>query len=410
MIHSTRDPLRVAVAQLGARRHYAVPEALRAAGLLDSFVTDLYAASPWLGRAARWLDSSRLLDRVSPGIPRAKVRHFPWFGFRRAWRSRRTRSASERLQAYLEANRAFGILVCGHWPAGANAFYAFNSAGLEIFEEAKRRGHRCFLDQITAPWAIEEPLVEEERLRWPGWEPAGVERSAWEPLAIREQKEWALANAIICGSEFVRNGIVRLGGPAQKCVVVPYGVNDSAVRSSPRERHTGPLRVLFAGSLQLRKGIQYLDGAARALSPDTAVFRAVGASQISSRAMQELAVRMDLRGAVRRSAMQDEYEWADLLVVPSISEGSANVAYEALAAGLPVIATAHAGTVVRDDVEGYIVGVRDPQAIAQRIEALASDRDLWSRLSAGATARSREFTWSTYAERLANAISEGTRT
>lgn len=406
----SRNTGHVAVAQLGARRHYAVPEALQAAGVLDTLLTDLYATSPWLRLGAKLLrstsESARLLGRESAGIPHATVRQFPVFGLRRAWQSRKTRSKTDRLRQYLEANRTFCRLVCENWPASADTLYVFNSAGLEILEEAKRRGCVCVVDQITAPWAIEEPLLEEERQRWPGWEEGATDRAAWDPLAEREQTEWALADVIICGSEFVRDGVARLGGPVEKCVVVPYGVRDASLRTSPRDRHDGPLRVLFAGTLQLRKGVQYLLEAARLVPAGSAVFRLAGASQFNASALEGFAGQADVLGAVPRSDMGAQYEWADVLVAPSISEGSANVCYEALAAGLPVIATANTGSIVRDGADGYIVPIRDAQTIADRITAVAASKELWSKLSAGAATRAAEHTWSKYAERLVMAISK----
>ena len=65
------------------------------------------------------------------------------------------------------------------------------------------------------------------------------------------------------------------------------------------------------------------------------------------------------------------YQQADIFVLPSIEEGSALVTYEAMACGLPVVTTPNAGSVVRDGVEGFIVSIRDPDALAERIESVA---------------------------------------
>jgi glycosyltransferase involved in cell wall biosynthesis len=58
-----------------------------------------------------------------------------------------------------------------------------------------------------------------------------------------------------------------------------------------------------------------------------------------------------------------------VFVFPSICEGSATVTYEALASGIPVIATPNTGSVVRDGIDGHIVPMRNPEAIAQSIES-----------------------------------------
>jgi glycosyltransferase involved in cell wall biosynthesis len=93
-----------------------------------------------------------------------------------------------------------------------------------------------------------------------------------------------------------------------------------------------------------------------------------------------------------------------VFLLASICEGSATVCYEALAAGLPVVTTPNAGSVIRDGIDGFIVPIRDGPAIAGRLRLLAGDRERLSWMSANATARSREFTVEKYGDRLVGAI------
>jgi glycosyltransferase involved in cell wall biosynthesis len=102
--------------------------------------------------------------------------------------------------------------------------------------------------------------------------------------------------------------------------------------------------------------------------------------------------------------MAAHYRWADVLVLPSICEGSATVCYEALAAGLSVITTPNAGSVVRDGLDGFVVPIRDARALAEKLEQLASDPRLLADMSASAAARACEFTIAGYAERLLSVI------
>src|SRR5262249_26998163 len=157
--------------------------------------------------------------------------------------------------------------------------------------------------------------------------------------------EWQLADIIVCGSSFVRDGIADCGGPAERCVVVPYGV-DHRFRLPPRTDHDAPLRVLVVGAVGLRKGSPYVLAAARALR-GRAAFRLVGAIEASPRASVLLSEVVELTGSVPRSAMLQHFAWADVLLLPSVCEGSATAIYEALAASLPVICTANSGSVVR---------------------------------------------------------------
>ena len=90
----------------------------------------------------------------------------------------------------------------------------------------------------------------------------------------------------------------------------------------------------------------------------------------------------------------------DVFLLPSVSEGSAGVCYEALAAGLPVITTPNAGSVVRDGIDGFIVPIRSPEAIIEKLDRLASDPDLLAFMSKNARERSADYTLERYGERL----------
>ncbi len=90
------------------------------------------------------------------------------------------------------------------------------------------------------------------------------------------------------------------------------------------------------------------------------------------------------------------YRGADVLVLPSLLEGSALVVLEAMASGLPVIVTENTGAdAVRDGVEGFVVPVRSPEAIAARLEELASP-EVRRRMGDAGRARSLAFTWEAF--------------
>jgi len=94
------------------------------------------------------------------------------------------------------------------------------------------------------------------------------------------------------------------------------------------------------------------------------------------------------------------YQWADVFVFPTICDSFGIVQVEALAAGLPVITTANAGSVVRAGIDGFIVPIRDAAAIAEKLDRLAADPDLLKKMSFAAVDRAREFSWEKYGERL----------
>lgn len=399
------------VAQLGARRHYAVPRALHSRGLLSRFVTDLCADRPPLSWADALLPRSgrpgavqRMLGRHVEGVPPGLIRHMPAFALSPGL----SRKDGERATEYwARRNAAFGEAVCARGFGDADCVYGFNGAALEIFEKARAEGRRTVLDQTAAPWRYNRELLQAEMAAWPDWEDSTGEQDVSGRLGEREEAEWALADAIVCGSAFAAGAVSDCGGPGERCHVAPYA-GHIAPASTPRDdvRTAGPLRVLFVGSLQLRKGVPYLAAAAEALAGPDFEFRAVGKSGLTEAGRARLAAHCDLVGEVPRAGVAAHYDWADVFVLPTLSEGSANVVYEAMAAGLPVVVTPNAGSVVTDGVDGLVIPARDAEALAAALARLAADADLRAALGAAAKKTIAETTLDCYAGRLIAALPE----
>jgi glycosyltransferase involved in cell wall biosynthesis len=391
--------------------HYAVPRALHSHNLLERLFTD--AVSPVVNRRlgdllfslgiGRWNLLRKWLDRQPTGIPREKVTAFQCLGIDYALRLRLARNREQSLRAFLWAGRAFGHKVISTELRNAEAVYVYNSAGLEILQYAGRRGLFRALEQTIVPIAVERELLAHEHARWPDWEHADASGEMTQEYAERELQEWRNADLVLCGSQFVIDGISACGGPWDKCLVVPYGVEPLPLHacSVPSRKN---LNVLFMGTVCLRKGIPYLYRAASLLSKTRFHIRVVGPSVLTRDAQSELSRAVDVFGPVPRSQTIDHYGWADILVLPSICEGSATVSYEALSAGIPVIATASAGTVVRDGIDGFIIPSRDPEAIASRLELLARDRVLLDQMRHQARARAVEYSLDRYGANLVAAL------
>ncbi len=407
-------PKRFTVAQLGARMHYAVPRILHQAAALERLYTDICANRGWprlFGLLPRGLKPDpvrRLLARIPHGVPADRVTAFNCFGREYAHRRWRAGSQSEQTRVHLWAGREFCRLVLSKGFDSAAGVYCFNSAGLEILEEGKRRGLRGIVEQTIAPKRIECELLETEQRQFQGWEACSDEDGSAAEFMEREAAEWQTADRIVCGSEFVVEGIRRSGGPVGKCVVVPYGVDSPLEIPHYTEKESSTagreLRVLTVGAVGLRKGSPYVLEAAKRLK-GKATFRMVGSVGVTPEIQGRLREHLDLAGPLPRSEMAPQFRWADVFLLPSICEGSATVTYEALAYGLPVICTPNTGSVIRDGREGFIVPIRDSKAIVDRIERLAAHPEFVSELGANACCRAHEFSVEAYGRRLLEALS-----
>ncbi|MEM2001640.1 MAG: glycosyltransferase family 4 protein [Candidatus Methanomethylicaceae archaeon] len=407
------DKPRILVAQLGARRRYAVPVALHQAGMLGLLVTDV-TANDLVGRLARvgqriWPNAflKKLASRQVGQIPPEKIKTFPWFGLRRRLRAIVKEGKAVRLR-HARDNARFAARVAKLALNSFDAVYVFNGAGLEIARAAKEAGIKVILDQTSAPVRVEEQILAEERKRWPGWEPASVVNIGWELLAEREEAEWELADIILCGSQYVHDALVHAGVPSVKCRVVstgvcpkpPFEVTSGLIDKRFRERI-----VLFAGTLCLQKGIPYLVEAARQLKGFARVV-AVGPSMLSEKALSYVREVLDYRGNLPPRALWEEYRSAGILVLPTLSEGSANVCFEALAAAVPVITTLNAGSIIEGSQDGFIVPIRDGQAIAQASQHAFENQETYSRMAERCITKAARFSTTRYHLDLAAALQD----
>lgn len=399
----------VVVSQLGARMHYAVPRIFASENQLAHFYTDICATKSWPrlvnGLPKNFLPSSvkRLVGRVPKGVAPELISTFPGFGLRSAVRRLRLANVVEETEHAVWAGSEFSRLVVSSGFHGAAGLYAFAGDALEQMVAAKQQGMWTAVEQMIAPREVVEELVGSEQQSFPDWAGPHTDNAHAKVFAEREKAEWELADIIICPSEFVRRNVIARGGKAERCVVVPYGIDP---QYPPQDiiRIGGPLRVLTVGQVGLRKGSPYVAEAARLLGP-SAIFRMAGPSNLPDRVMAHLSKHVELRGIVPRAEMAAEYEWADVFLLPSICEGSATAIYEALAAGLPVVCTENAGSVVRDGIDGFIVPIRDGTAIAKAITTLADNVGMRAAMSESAVARAADFTVERYGKRLLSALS-----
>jgi starch synthase len=261
---------------------------------------------------------------------------------------------------------------------------------IESFKRARVLAGRTVLDYPIARVEAGQAILREEARLRPDF--ADSMRSAEMPRSYldRMAEEVQLADAIVVGSTFAArsfDGIV----PAGRVHVVPYGVDTSAFRPADVR-----LRVLFGGTLTQRKGIGYLLDAMGLLDPSRFELTVAGSVPGSGAGLRWYEGSFRHLQGIRPQDMPTVYRAADVLVLPSLLEGSALVVLEAMASGLPVIVTENTGAdAVRDGVEGFVVPVRSPEAIAARLEELASP-ELRRRMGAAARSRALAFEWDAF--------------
>lgn len=406
-------PARWFVSQIGAREHYAVARAFHRAGQLACLYTELWcccgrgllACGPAAARA--------LAARQHPELPAGKVVRFT-LGYAVNRLAARWRRRAGRLAVFEEYNdigawfarRVAAALEREDLGAG-DAFFGYDTGMLETLPLLRQRGVLSIVDQID-PGQVERDLVYEESQRWPGW----ADIPAAKPVAYNERlaEEWRLSSLVLVNSPWSKTALIQQGVPAEKIIVVPLAFEPptEAAPRPPRD-FSGPLHVLWIGSVIIRKGIQYLLAAARELASSNMRFTVAGPLGISQQVVARAPANVRFLGRVTRDQTRDLYRQAHVFVLPTISDGFAITQLEAMAEGVPVITTPNCGEVVTPGVDGMIVPVRDSQALAAALRQLDADRAQLAAMAQATAAKAQQFTLAHFTQRLEAEIARAAR-
>ena len=394
--------------QLGAREHYAIPRALFRLGTLDWLVTDAWIPS---SSVLPKISGRSLADRFHNELSDARVLAFNSSAilFEMLARARRLTE----WETIIERNQWFQRKVIRALDSQLSTrscqpiLLSYSYAALEPFRFAKSRGWKTLLLQID-PGPEEQRIVAEEVARVPAlageWQVAPVDYwSSW-------RQECDLADRIIVNSEWSREGLMRSGIPTQKLTLIPLAYEASEggdqkseiqqVRSYPaRFTQERPMRVLFLGQVNLRKGIARLLQAAQTLRDEPVEFWIVGPVQIANAETAADNARVKWFGPVARKETANKYKAADVFILPTLSDGFAITQLEAQAYGLPVISSKTCGGIVENGRNGIILEEPSAPCIAAAIRECMVDPNRLQTLAAGSY-RGNEFTIDMLGQRL----------
>lgn len=403
---------RVLVIHSGARHNYALPAAFAEAGMLEGFYTDV-CAGRGIGLAAEMVREIPLPKRLAAARDRLVGRRPPALVLQRTltddlealrYEAERRWANDEvgRFQALHRHARRRGRRMMRHGLGRATHVFNVLGEGGDLLDAARSRGLPVLTDIILA--LSSDSIVRREYEAFPDWGPAPVDREAATGGGCHPTEHLLrTTNVFVCPSPFVADDLVANWGVDRMATrIVPYAISDAWFSLTPRPV---PGRVLFVGSAERRKGIHYLAMAAGRLRGQGRRYEFRVAGGVAPEVRDKPVCRaLSFLGRVPRARIAEEFATADVLVLPTLAEGSASVTYEALAAGVPVITTNAAGSVVRHDVDGLIVPERDPDALAAAIEHIVEDRGRRDAMAAGARAHATQYSWRRYGERLFQAI------
>ncbi len=398
--YSTRP--RVAVLQEGDRFDYAIPIALQRAGILERVFTDWYTRTGSIESAATQLmhlcksDRAKwMTHRFSDELDPAKVRSKPTLLLSKWWQGRSTKTE---IESQASRSEAIGKWVLEQGLGEANALLGdVRFVSPSLCSTAKSYGLKVITEQSTAPCGLEHAEAAKQLAKFPAW---SHEKSAASGhlLAEIEEGTWESSDVVTCMSDYTRAGLLAGGVPAEKIVVVPFPVS----RVAPIDRRTrrGPVTVGFVGPISLRNGAPYFFDVARRLDPAKVRFVMVGPVEIDGEMLTQHRDEVELPDPTQQKAA-GWMEQFDIFLFPTTFDGSAAAVATAMMAGLPVVTTRNAGSMVQQGIDGFICPYDDVDRMAHCIQVLASDPELRHQMGAAGRACVEPYDVDSYGRKMA---------
>jgi glycosyltransferase involved in cell wall biosynthesis len=280
---------------------------------------------------------------------------------------------------------------------------SLSSTGLLGGQVVQERGGLYICDRGSSHIVFQNNILREEYKLW-----NQDYQDTDGRIVEREIAEYEVADFITVPSSFNVRSFIKQGVDSSKLQRIPYGGNLSRFYVK-NEKKGERFVVLFVGNFSIRKGAGYLLEAFSRFKHSKKELWIIGPiPRTTKRILQRFNLSsVRFLGRVENSKLIDFYNAASVFVLPSIEEGLAMVQGEAMACGCPVIVTENTGgeDLFRNNDGGFIVPIRDPRAIVEKLTLLSDDKELREKMSYDASqVIHRCGGWAIYGDQYVNFI------
>ena len=221
----------------------------------------------------------------------------------------------------------------------------------------------------------------------------------------RRDEELSLANLIICNSNFTKNSLIDAGVKPSKITVIPLGFPEVII-GEPKK--TDIFIFMYAGNLSFNKGIHILVEAWKELNlaPNKAELHLYGTYFLPEKLRQGLPKNVHFFGNVQHQELMSVYKRANVFVNPTLADGFGMVITEAMANGLPVLASRNSAApdLIEDTVDGLLMeGGNKNELIEKKLWCYQHSDDLLE-MGSKARVKAQRYTWSDYRKALVETL------
>lgn len=221
-------------------------------------------------------------------------------------------------------------------------------------------------------------------------------------------KVWRHAGSVVSNSTGLKE-LALQSSRSQVISIIPNGIDAEEFKVFPEKEHDGYVRILCVSRLTPRKGIRYLLQAMKILLAKDAARKIelwIAGEGDEMEFLKQLSSELGISdkvkffGRVAHENVVKYYQTADIFCLPSLNEGMSNTMLEALATGMPIVATVTGGTaeLVRDGENGFFIKQRSAEDIAEKLERLIVDEGLRERFGQASRKRAETMSWKNVAK------------
>lgn len=280
------------------------------------------------------------------------------------------------------------------------------NGGAGAIKKAKQCGMKVIVDHSIAHTSYLRKVLnpEYERLGLN----CGYNTNFWD-LITENCKE---ADCILVNSDFVKQTFVEEGFDENKVKVAYLGVRPDFFSLKTSYSINKQLQILFTGGFGVRKGARYIIEATKQLDEMGVNYRlvVVGACEmleIDSLLKEYKSKNLQFVGFVPQDELKHYFITSDIYLFPSLAEGCASSGMEAMAAGLPVIATKESGLPIDSGIDGVVIRSKDSGEIVNAVMSLVKDKSKRERYGLNAARKIKEkYSWEQYAETVVSYYKE----
>ncbi|MCU0322495.1 MAG: glycosyltransferase family 4 protein [Chitinophagaceae bacterium] len=399
--------MKVLLAHPGTQYSHQLAKQLYKNKVLFKFRTGIaFAKDSFEAKLIRLLPSSlqkKISNRIIADVPKFKIGINPLLEYNAV---RAIKKGIKSDEVMFKRNLQFQKLIPYKEIQKSNIVIGFDTSSSILMQTAHRSGKKFILDMSTIHSASKEKIQHDISLKYPEWA-FNIATKSKEHFEI-EKIEMLQADAIVVASTFTKNTLISNGVEESKIYINPYGVNleDFALKEFDNTS-TRKIKFLYLGAVNAAKGIPVILDIWNNPELKNAELSLVGPV---TEAMRNLILNKNnsikVKGKIPFNEVKNLVKEFDVLLFPSYFDGFGQVALEAMATGLPVIASTNTcgPDIIENEKDGFVIDVGNEKQLLEAVLFFVRNPHCIKDMGTNARKKASNFSWDSYGDRWMNIL------